>query len=459
MQLLSDAYRGTGTPAYPPQLMLGIALFMILNGRRSPSQWFRAATDCDQCKFLGRGIKPARKTWYDFRDRSAKFIHHVHSQMIQYAIEQENIDPSDGCLDGTMVAADASRHVVLNLTQVSRRLNRIKRVIASKDDPSQVASRKPLQHTPSWLAKTRSGRQEQYARYRQAKCRILEEMRANRDLPKSLQRDQQRIVISPADVDAVIGKDKLKVTRPLYNVQYMSDFRSDVILSYGVFCKKNDTGMLLPMTQATRSLVGERFKRVHADAGYCSLLELEDAQQADVELFAPVTNKSESENCHTASGLAQLNAKDFQWDASSGILTCPHGYPMQLIGRSKDPRRDDRFVIELRFEQSEPKCSDCPLRDRCLKTGSPRRTFRRLENQHLLDEQKLKMESDVGRSSMRQRKIQVERRFADSKQHRGGSRFHGRGLRRVTAETGLMVVAQNSLAIYKLEKLSRSQAA
>jgi hypothetical protein len=84
--------------------------------------------------------------------------------------------------------------------------------------------------------------------------------------------------------------------------------------------------------------------------------------------------------------------------------------------------------------------------------GAQRRTIRRLENQSQLDDQAAKMDSDRGRESVRRRSIQIERRYADSKKHRGGREFHSCGESRVTTETGLMVMAQNSLAIYHLPK-------
>ena len=125
---------------------------------------------------------------------------------------------------------------------------------------------------------------------------------------------------------------------------------------------------------------------------------------------------------------------------------------MRQVSRSRDPRADNRYVIELRFEQSEQRCGECELAGQCLASGSKRRTIRRLVKQSLLDAQGLKMDSDEGRATGRQRKIQVERRYGDSKQHRGGSHLHGRGLTRTTGETGLMVVAQNCLTLYNLEK-------
>ena len=140
------------------------------------------------------------------------------------------------------------------------------------------------------------------------------------------------------------------------------------------------------------------------------------------------------------------------WDETEQQITCPAGLPMRQANRSKDPRCDGRFVYELRYEQSPDHCAGCSLADVCLAVNSKRRTIRRLENQKLLDEQASKMNSERGRASIRQRSIQVERRHGDRKKHRGGRELHGSGLSRVSAETGLIVLAQNSLTLYTQRK-------
>ena len=432
--------------------MLAIVLFMILRGVGSPAQWAENAGTKDQCKLLGRGITPSRTTMYDFRDRAAKFIQHANDSVVGDSIDEGLIDPTDGCLDGTFVSATASRHRVYRISQISKRLGILKRAIAQHDDPQQAASNRPLKTLPSWLARTPAGRQQQLERFKHAKGQILEQIRENRTRPKSLRRKEDSIVVSPLDPEAVIGKDKFKMVRPLYNVQYMCDFASDVVLAYGVFRKKNDTGTLIPMIQKTQRVTGNRLRAVHADSGYCSLLELEDCAAGNVELMAPVADRAGSKGRPTVSGKPQFRMESFGWEETRQQMTCPAGLPMRRVNRSKDPRSDDRFVYELRFEQSPDHCGSCPLADQCLAVGSKRRTIRRLENQKLLDDQAAKMDSDRGRASVRRRSIQVERRYGDSKKHRGGRAFHGCGLSRVTAETGLMVMAQNSLALYNLRK-------
>ena len=451
-QQLRDVYRGTGSKAYPPELILAIVLFMILQGVSSPARWAENAGTKDQCKLLGRGITPSRTAMYHFRDRAAKFIQDAHDSVMQGAIEEGLIDPTDGCLDGTFVSATASRHRVYRISQVSRRLGIIKRAIAQHDDARQIASSRPLKTLPAWLAKTPAGRQQQLERFRRAKAEILEQTRENRARPKSLRRKEVSIVVSPLDPEAVIGKDKFKMVRPLYNVQYMCDFASDVVLAYDVFRKKNDTGTLIPMIEKTQAVIGNRLRAVHADSGYCSLLELEDCAACDVELMAPVASRAGSKGRPTASGQPQLRMASFQWEQTRQQMTCPAGLAMRQVSRSRDPRGDGRFVYELRFEQSPDHCGGCELADQCLAKGSKRRTIRRLENQKILDDQAAKMDSDRGKASGRRRSIQVERRYADSKKHRGGRDFHGCGLSRVTAETGLLVMAQNSLTLYNLRK-------
>jgi transposase len=452
-QSLYDAYVGSGSKPYRPERLLAMVVLLILQGIRSPAKWAVQIKNDDRCRLVGRGNQPSRTTLYRFRDRASKFIHEFHTQMTRGAIEQKLINPTTGCLDGTFVAASASRHKMFTLKQISRRRSLIKRCIVMLDDANQTAAAKPLKTIPGWVAKTPAGRQRQRDQFHQAKKEILDKIRLNRSLPRSLGCKEEAIKISPADADAVIGKDKLKTTRPLYNVQNMCDSGSDVILSWGVFRKKNDSGTLIPMIHETRSVTGIHLKKVHSDSGYCSLLEVKDCADLEVELFAPVPQpKGKKSSRKTDSGKAQISADEFTWKASTGSLSCPAGHPMRQVSRSKDPRDGGRHVIELRFEQNPERCCGCELATRCLASGSKRRTVRRLEDQAIMDAQNRKMQTQEGITSKRIRKMRVERRYGDSKKHRGGTQLHGRGLSRADAETGLMVVAQNCLSLFLIEK-------
>lgn len=448
-ETLRQVYRGSGSPSYEPLRMLAVALYCILQGIASPAKWFRQFRNSKPCQLLGRGIRPSRSVCYEFRDRCGKCIEQVHQQIVQSAIDEDLIDPREGCLDGTFVAAAASRHNLLNLRQLSRRLAMLKRAVRTLDDARQPAAG-CVEALPAWVAKTPTGRLEQLERHRLGKHRILEQIGQNRGRPKAYQRDEDRITIAVADIEAVIGRDKLKVVRPLYNVQKMSDAQSDMILSFDVFAQNNDTGLLAPMIDHTHKVLPHRLEVVHADSGYCSVLELEDCRQREVELFAPVADRSAVKRNESQDGGEQIPAIEFKFDASCGTMTCPADHTMRRVSRTRTPRADGRRVAELRFEQAETTCQACSLSGNCLGKDSRRRTVRRLEDQHLLNAQKEKMDSPAGRRSNSTRKRQIERRFADSKSHRDGACLHGRGLRRAKTEIGFLAVAQNALTLFTL---------
>lgn len=444
LQPLRDAYRGTGSRPYRPELMLAIALFEILDNVSSPAKWHQHAPTRDECRLLGRGIRPSRTTWYDFRDRAGRFIDEVHRQMVRRGIEEALIDPRECCLDGTFTRAAASRHRLMTLKSISKRMRMLKRAIPLLDDRTSPADLT----FPGWVAPTSNGREEQLDCYRNAKRRLLQRVAENREKPKKYQGNEDAFLISPTDIDAVIGRDKEKVCGPIYNTQAMVACSSDVIVGYDVFAQCTDTGTLAPMITRTQYFVGDRLRKIHADKGYCSLLELQDCQSLNVELFAPVQRQVKK----GAEGQVLFSGKDFAFLPEQGSCRCPAGHEMTKRARGVKPRADGRNVVEVRYEQSRDRCGTCALASRCLKPGSRRRTVSRLEGQELLDIQQEKMEGEAGKRSGRLRGRTVERVFGEGKRHRNQNVQNGRGLQRVKAEVGLLVVAQNSLRLYNLRK-------
>jgi hypothetical protein len=93
----------------------------------------------------------------------------------------------------------------------------------------------------------------------------------------------------------------------------------------------------------------------------------------------------------------------------------------------------------------------CPLADGCVKDPSRGRHASRLDGQELLDEHERRMRGDAeARAKLKLRGSIVEHSFADSKEHRGLRRLHGRGLRRAVAHIGLTVLACNILTVSRL---------
>jgi len=443
-QTLYSLYQGVGSLAYDPVPMLKMVLYQYLKKRASPAQWYEEARLNEAMQWLGRGYQPARRTWYDFRDRVGDVIEQLHQQLIERAINENHLDPSTGVQDGTFFAACASRHRMVNEATLEKRRQILSNVIDGRlCDDDEI---------PKWVPKTPSGCLELAKRIDIAAEILTKRIEQNAGKPSGKRKDPTKIVVSLSDPEAPLGRDKLKVYRPLYTVQYMIEPTSHLIMSYCCEAAVNDTGTLAPMIDKTQQIVGSHLRTVMADAAYCTILDLKDCLQRNIELLAPVQSNSFTERKKNASKTRPNNREQFIWDETDRSYHCPAGHPLDYKGQEKKQRYGGRSIIEYRYKCSPSHCQGCPLASGCVSNASRGRTIKRLEGQELLDAQREKMNTEETQDRYQVRGQTVERGFADAKGNRGFHRYHGRGLNRARAETGLLVLAQNLLILDRIER-------
>ena len=97
-------------------------------GITKPTQWHRDLRENEPLQWLLMGSLPSLTSLYEFRDRLAPFLPQWNSAVIRTAIAEGHTDAAQASLDGTMVAANASRHHLLNLEQLDRRIEQSKPV-------------------------------------------------------------------------------------------------------------------------------------------------------------------------------------------------------------------------------------------------------------------------------------------------------------------------------------------
>lgn len=447
---LEELYAGVGSLAYDPRMLLKMVLYQYLKGRRSPAKWFEEAKLNEAMQWLGRGYTPARRTWYDFRDRVGGAIDRLHEKMIQTAIEDKLLDPTEAAQDGTSVAACASRHQMVNKETLGRRKQLLNHVIDGKHPSSE-----PL---PLWLPPTEIGRRDLFERMQRAETILNERIVKNAKKQAGTRKDPARIQVSLTDPIAPLGRDKMKVFRPLYTVQYVLEHTSRMILSYCCDAVVTDCGTLIPMIDLTQKIVGGRLKTMMADAAYCSILDLLGCADRGVELLAPVQANSFTEKKKQAKTNRQIPRDQFRFDEKRNCYECPAGHELSYSGRERKQRHGGRSLWESRYQCVAIHCGNCPLAAQCLRRGSSSRMIKRLEGQELLDAQRAKMSDPEVQSRYARRGSTVELGFADARHHRGLQRFHGRGLTRVRTETGLLVLAQNLLRLDRLQRLAINSA-
>lgn len=440
---LDAAYRGVGRAAYDPVPLLKMALYQSLKGHHSPAIWHEEAKLNEAMQWLGRGYQPGRRTWYEFRDRMGKVVEQLHEQVVQLAVAQGLVDATVGAQDGTFIAACASRHRMVNREQLRKRQELLASVIVSSVDQAEGL--------PKWVPATEWGRLDLAERMRAAKEILEQRIAENAGKSGDRRKDPEKILVSLTDPIAPMGRDKLKVYRPLYTVQVVVEPGSHLILSYDCLAAVCDAGTLAPMIDKTQRIVGRRLRTMLADGGYCSILDLRDAVERDIDLLSPPAPNGSSNKRKTVNGEAQIPRDEFCYDAASNTYTCPAGNSMSYKERYRANRSGGRTLYQYRYQASASDCQACSLAARCL-AGGKARTIRRMEGEELMEAQRIKMARDDVKAQYAQRGQTVERIFGDAKGNRGHTRFHGRGLSRARTETGLLILAQNLQTFDRLQR-------
>jgi transposase len=443
-EVLREIYHGRGRAAYDPVVMLGMVLYMMLQGIGSPAQWCKQAKLHEAVQWLGYGYQPARRTWYDFRDRLAQCIETLHARLVQIAIDQQLVDPSVGVQDGTSFAACASRHRMVNEKTLTNRQQLLEDLLSGA----------AVEHdqTPKWVPSTNAGREELAQRMKRARQVLQQRIEENVKKPTDKRKDRDKIQVSLSDPDAPLGRDKLKVYRPLYTAQYVIEPTSLLILGYQCEAAVCDTGTLTPMIDQVQKVVGGRLQDMITDAAYCTILDLQDCQERSIGLLAPVQTNSLSKPKKSTNGVGLSNRDQFEWNPERQTYRCPAGHDLKYHSRQTKQRHGDRTLIQYRYHCSAEHCRSCPLASGCVRDPTKGRTVTRMEGQDLLDAQREKMERPEIKERYKLRGQTVELGFADAKGNRRFDRYHGRGLRRVRTETGLLVLSQNLLRLDRLQR-------
>ena len=300
-----------------------------------------------------------------------------------------------GSLDGTLIAANASRHRLVNLSRLERRLAELDRVIAADKTGQEPGA------IPAWMARSPATRRRQRYRFRAARRKLLKQHARERP-PQSRQRQEpEKIVISTSDFEAALGRDKEKVFRPLYNLQVVQDLESPLILGYEVFAQATDAGTMMPMRQRVRDLTGVCLERILADAGYASALDLFDCVEAGLDLYAPYQENDQTERRRAKQPQRQIPKSEFVWLAGEQAYQCPQGHRLTRIGQETRERAEGRTVEMTTYRCAKEHCQKCPLAGRC--TGSAKgRTIKRNEHEDLIVKHQAKMQTPEAKAIYRQ---------------------------------------------------------
>jgi transposase len=399
-----------GRPPYAPGDLLKLYIYGYLHRIRA-SRRLEAETHRNvQVMWLIKRLTPGFKTIADFRKDHARAIVGVCRAFIRFCREQSLFGAELLAIDGTKIAAVASRKRVITPARIAKMNAAIDRKIAE------------------YLASMdEADREEPKAASAQADvAAAIEALKA-----------QKERLQSQAEELAARGLKQLVVTEPeaklmrtphghavAYNAQTAVDAKHKLIVAFELTNEGNDYRQLYPMAAQAKDAVGADQVTAVADTGYSNGEHGALCEQDGITAIVP---RAETVN---PNGPQYFSRDRFSYDRESDSWRCPAGATLSLFKTSHTQKK---------IEYTSRACGSCALKPQC--TEAPRRVIVRDFYEDAREAMHRRAMADP--VWMKRRREIAEHPFGTMKWLMAHPRFLVKGLKKAKAELALGVLNYN----------------
>ena len=406
-----------GRPPYAPGALLKLYVYGYLNRVRS-SRRLEAETQRNvEVMWLINRLTPAFKTIADFRKDHAGAIVGVCRAFIRFCREQSLFGAELLAIDGTKIAAVASRKQVITPKQIEKMNASIERKIAD------------------YLASMDAADREE-PRAAGAPADVAAALEALKAQKLRLQGQAQRLAASGLK-QLVVTEPEAKLMRTphghavAYNAQTVVDAQHKLIVAFDLTNEGNDQQQLHPMAVQGKDAVGADEVTVVADTGYSNG---EHGALCEQDSITAVVPRAATVN---PTGAQYFSRDQFAYDAESDSWRCPAGETLSLFKTSHTQQKK---------EYTTQACGTCPLKAQCTKAA--RRVIVRGFHEDAREAMHRRAVADP--IWMKHRREMAEHPFGTMKWLMGLPRFLVRGLRKAKAELALGVLSYNLKRVINL---------
>jgi transposase/IS5 family transposase len=398
----------TGRPPYDPRDLAKLYLYGYLNRIRSSRRLEREAGRNVEVFWLIGRLAPDFKTIADFRKDHPQAIVAVCRAFTAFCREQSLFGAELLAIDGTKIAAVASRKQVVTPEQIKKRDAAIERKIAEYLAAMDEADRQEEAPAPVDVATA------------------VAALKAQRE---ELQRQAEELAQEGLK-QKVTGEPDAKLMRTpqghqvAYNAQIAVDAKHKLIVAFDLTNQGNDQQQLHPMAVQGKAAVAADTITVVADRGYSSGEQGVHCEQDGITAIVP---RAETIN---PKGKQYFSRDQFSYDRESDSWRCPAGETLSLYKTSRTQKKK---------EYTSKVCRTCPLRPQCTKAAQRVIVRDFYEN----DRETMHRRAMTDPAWMKHRREMAEHPFGTMKWLMGHPRFLVRGLIKAKAELALTVLSYN----------------
>lgn len=416
-----------GRPAYHPKDLLKLFVYGYLNGIRSSRALEKQCHINIEVRWLMRELAPDHNTIANFRRDNEKAIRKVFQHTVAIAKNFELIGGKLIAGDSTKLRAQNSKKnnfnekkIIQHIEYIDKKLDEYNAALAAADeDPSsgQAANKKIIQEQIEKQNKRKEG-------YHQLSKQIME---------------SGEVQVSTSDPDSRQMITRNNITEVAYNVQTTVDAQHSLTLDYKV-TNTNDSKAMSGMLRRAKTILQSSDFTALYDKGYHTGSELKYAVEAGVSIMVAVPGVA------AFAPDEAYNFDKFTYDEQQDCYTCPQGNQLHTNGNWYQKSKERSLYFVKHYKTS--KCTGCPALVLCTKNKKGR-LIERSEYQPYVDRNKQNIDVDTNTYKLRQQII--EHTYGIIKRQWG---FYyvvtKRGMKRASADVGLMFTALNLRRIFNL---------
>jgi transposase len=399
-----------GRPPYAPGDLLKLYIYGYLHRVRASRRLEAETRRNVQVMWLLNRLTPAFKTIADFRKDHAEAIVGVCRAFIRFCREQSLFGAELLAIDGTKIAAVASRKQVMTPQRIAKMNEAIDRRIADYLASMDEADREEAGSAgkPGDVTAAIEALKVQKQRL-QGQAQDL----AARGLKQMVMTEPEAKLMRTPHGHAVA-----------YNAQTAVDVEHKLIVAFDLTNEGNDYRQLYPMSVQGKDAVGADEVTVVADTGYSNG---EHGALCEQDGITAVVPRAETVN---PNGTQYFSRDRFSYDRESDSWCCPAGATLSLFKTSHTQKKR---------EYRSGACGTCPLKPQCTKAA------RRVIVRDFYEDAREAMHQRAITDPiwMKHRRETAEHPFGTMKWLMAGPRFLVKGLEKAKAELALGVLGYN----------------
>jgi len=464
-----SAYKGGGTSAYHPRMLLKVVIFSYLSNIYSCRKIENALQDRITFMWLSGNQTPSRNTINTFRSTHLKTaVNETFTQVVLLLVEMGYLSLEALYTDGTKLESRANRYTFVwrksvekNKAKLEAKIRNILELVDEGIARDNLPDNEPPTPIDSEELRKRIAEinRESLSKEDKKAVKILEEKHLPKlqSYEKHLKKLGNRNSYSKTDEDATFMRlkdDHMKngQLKPAYNLQIGTE--NQFITHFDFFSNPTDFLTFIPFNRGFNERYGKMPSKIVADSGYGSEENYEFMQDNDIEAFVkyPLFHAEQKRKFKNNAFIAQ----NLFYNPEKDYFVCPMGQHMEKIGTSK--RKSASGYISNTTVYEAKNCTNCPLKCLCHKAKGNRS----IEINHKLNEYRKnareRLTSEEGLLHRSRRPIEPEAVFGQTKANKQYSRFRHFQLDKIKMDFAVFAIAFNIGKLFnKLQNVSKKQ--